>query len=113
MSRHERQMRLAEVGPAGQARLAASRIDVPLAGIPARVAALYLAGAGVGRVRLRDGESAECVHALDPGAGVEVEPSLPVRPLEAFDLRDPAAREVAAGALCALEAVRVALTERR
>jgi hypothetical protein len=113
MRRHERQMRLAEVGPEGQARLAASRVDVPLEGTSAHIAALYLAGAGVGELRVRDRALAESVLALDPGVRVEVAPSLPVRPNEAFDLRDPSAREVAAGALLALDAVRRGLEGQR
>lgn len=52
--RYARQMRLPEVGPAGQERLAASSVLVVGAGGLGSPVALYLAAAGVGRIGLVD-----------------------------------------------------------
>jgi hypothetical protein len=109
LDRHRRQARLAEVGAAGQERLGAARVEVRVDGLAAHVAVRYLAGAGVGQLQVRDASLAAAARAVDPGVGVGVEPGLPVDAGEAFDLRDPAARAVAAGAMAALNAVKSAL----
>jgi hypothetical protein len=109
MDRHARQARLAEVGSAGQARLRGARADVHLAGPAADVAVRYLAGAGLGHLRVPDAGLCVSARAVDPQVTVEVDGGLSPRPAEGFDLRDPAARDVAAGAAAALEAVRLAL----
>jgi hypothetical protein len=109
--RHRRQTRLAEVGVSGQLRLADARVDVRLEGLAAHVAVRYLAGAGVGQLQVRDESLAAVARAVDPGVGVGVDPGLPVEAGEAFDLRDPAARAVAAGAMAALGAVKGLLRE--
>lgn len=54
LERYSRQMLLREVGGEGQARLLASKVLLVGAGTMGRVAALYLAAAGVGRIRLAD-----------------------------------------------------------
>jgi hypothetical protein len=85
MRRFTRQVRLAEVGEAGQARLAGATIELRTRGEAAEIERRYLEAAGVGRVveRSEDGE-----------------PALP------FEVRDDAAREVARGAHAALASLR-------
>jgi hypothetical protein len=109
LDRHRRQARLAEVGAEGQERLAGARVEVRLDGLAAHVAVRYLAGAGVGELLVRDVSLAAAARAVDPGARIGVDAALPAEPGEAFDLSDPAARAVAAGAMAALNAVKNAL----
>jgi hypothetical protein len=109
MDRYGRQVRLAEVGAAGQARIERARVDVRVDGLAADVAARYLAGAGVGCVCVRGQALAEAARAIAPGVRVDIDPTLaPADQAMAFDLRDPCARDLARGAhaaLCALRAV--------
>lgn len=56
MSRYDRQMILPEIGAAGQARLAAAHVLVVGAGGLGSTVIPALAGAGVGRLRLMDGD---------------------------------------------------------
>jgi hypothetical protein len=110
MDRHGRQAKLAEVGAAGQARIARAVVDVRLDGPAADVAARYLAGAGVAGVRVRDAKLAEGARALAPGVRVYVEPTLAVDADGSdFGLRDPACRDLARGAHAALLALRIVL----
>jgi hypothetical protein len=52
MTRHSRQTRLAEVGDAGRARLAAGHAFIVADGLLGEVQARYLAGAGVGTLHV-------------------------------------------------------------
>jgi hypothetical protein len=112
--RHERQSKLKEVGSAGQARLARACVDVAHDGLAGETAVRYLAGAGIGRLRVADESLAAAARAVDPAVTVDVVPGLAgdVDRAETFDLEDEAARAVAAGALAALRALRRALEGR-
>jgi hypothetical protein len=84
--RYTRQVRLAEVGEEGQARLFAAVVGLSCTGLAARVEARYLRGAGVGvddTLAAGDATAPAWLEGLSPGA-----------------------REVAAGAHAALGAVR-------
>ena len=126
MDRHARQIKLAEVGSAGQARIAGARVDVPYAGLAGEVAARYLVGAGVGRLRVRTERIAATARGIDPATLVEVAPELeghgaqgepgepgtqrePRHPADESDLRDASAQAVERGARFALAALRHAL----
>jgi|HubBroStandDraft_6_1064221.scaffolds.fasta_scaffold1488533_2 hypothetical protein len=107
MNRHSRQTRLAEVGPVGQARIAAARVQVAGEGLASLVAVRYLAGAGVRAVRVRSDALAAVIARVDGSVGIEIDAGLASEaPDDAFDLRDPAARDVASGARKALNALR-------
>lgn len=119
MDRHTRQSRLVEVGPAGQARLAAASVTVPGSGLAASVAARYLAGAGVGRLRVDDEAAKRAALAVDPAVTVDgaapapaPTPALAPTPTptpaptpDALGLEDPSARAVGEGAFAALRAL--------
>lgn len=60
MSRYARQMLLADVGPTGQARLAAAHVAVIGAGGLGCPVLQYLAGAGVGRISIFDPDTVAC-----------------------------------------------------
>jgi hypothetical protein len=108
MERHARQARLVGVGREGQARLSVARADVPLDGLAGDVAARYLAGAGVGRVRVRSAATAEGARAIDRLVTIEVSPSLAAESPDdgpATGLRDPVTQQLARGATCALRAL--------
>jgi hypothetical protein len=127
--RHTRQVRLAGVGAEGQARIARAVVDVPGHGLAAEVAARYLAGAGVGCVRVHDAAAAAAARAVNAGVRVEVveeggereekqkiKRSKGESPSDLLifcfsQLEDPSARAVASGALLALAALRAALDE--
>ena len=59
---YSRQWRLPEVGAPGQARLRAARVLVIGAGRPGRAGAQYLAGAGIGRLGIVDGDVVEACN---------------------------------------------------
>ena len=110
--RHSRQTRLAGVGVAGQARLAAAHVIVTERGLAGWVMTRYLAGAGVGALTVAEAEHEAAARATDDGVVVrrteaEREPASDAE-LEALD---PAAREVARGARAAVRALRSILLE--
>ncbi|MGA3119519.1 MAG: hypothetical protein ABSF69_02010 [Polyangiaceae bacterium] len=110
MDRHGRQSRLAEVGSAGQAKIARASVDVPLDGFAAEVAGGYLVGAGARRVRVRDSALAATLRAMDPSVRVEVALDIAFEPSPGpFGFRDPAAQALADGAHFALRTVRALL----
>jgi hypothetical protein len=112
--RHGRQVRLLEVGAAGQARIARACVDVGIDGFAGEVAASYLAGAGVGCVRVRDASLADSVRAIDPEVRTEVASALAVEPPDVdLGLRDPVARDLGRGAALALRALRAVLEDAR
>jgi hypothetical protein len=116
VSRFGRQSKLAEVGAAGQERIARSEVDLGLEGLAGDVAVRYLAGAGVGRLRVRDERLGRAARDVDPHlvvevaqrAGGSVEDDAPEF-LGRLDLRNKAARDVAIGAYTALRALRRSL----
>jgi len=83
MGRFARQMKLKEVGPDGQAKIATAEVMVA-AGFAGSVEAKYLAAAGVRKIEISSQTLA------DPR----------------FDSLDPAAREVALGAHAAIVAIK-------
>jgi hypothetical protein len=110
MDRHGRQSRLAEVGASGQERIRGADAAVALGGLAGEVAARYLAGAGVSRLRLKSDAAARAALAVDPGVRVEIDATLGDIPgASPFGLRDRAADDVARGAHAALLVLRRAL----
>jgi hypothetical protein len=108
--RHTRQVRLAEVGEAGQSRLAAAEVEVRSAGFAGEVEARYLAGAGVGALRVASEVHMAAARAMDASVRLELgsvsaAPELP----PGLASLEGAAREVAEGAYRALAGVRAAL----
>lgn len=110
MDRHDRQARLAEVGSEGQARIAAASVAVRASGLAAEMETRYLAGAGVGRIRVGDPALADVATSIDPAVRVEVDAdavnAVGGDASELRELRDPCAREAARGAREALRALR-------
>ncbi len=109
IERYARQTALGAWGAEGQARLAAGHVQVVEAGLGGGVCALYLAGAGIGRLTVPDGwvEACRALNrdvVVDSGtgpAGVWV-----VAGDEAYVLSRPAeASPVAAGARAARWAI--------
>jgi hypothetical protein len=119
MHRYARQTKLAGVGEPGQLRITNARVDVPLDGLAGEVAARYLAGAGVGRLCVRDSRIAAAARAVDPAVSVEVTASSSPAASRAFraggdavgasPLRDPSAQAVERGARFALDALRAVI----
>ena len=93
--RYERQIRLADVGERGQAKLCAAKVAIGSQGFARTIEHRYVVSAGMS----------------DTDADPTVDPALVDRVaiVEALWLRHPAARDVAEGALRARAAVRLAL----
>jgi hypothetical protein len=109
MDRHGRQVRLAEIGAEGQRRIANASVDVGLDGLAADVAVRYLAGAGVSRIRVKDGSLVGIAAAVDPAIEATLDEGLGAEPAPDLPLRDPVARDLARGAHLALGAILGAL----
>jgi hypothetical protein len=110
-SRHSRQVRLAEVGEEGQARLEATTAFVAADGLAGAVEVRYLAGAGVRKISTGDEAIAEAARAVDPTVQILEKKAAPLGygappPL---GIRDPVALDVALGAWRALAHVRRAV----
>jgi hypothetical protein len=108
VTRHSRQARLAEVGDAGQARLAAGHALVVAPGLTGIVQARYLAGAGVGALSVLHEEAARAAAEVDASVRIVtgVKPRVAHGPVPDFGIHDPAARDVATGAWLALSTIR-------
>lgn len=92
--RYTRQVRLAEVGEAGQARLLGARVGLRTTGVARSIERTYLSLAGV-----TVDDDAPTLGGSDGWASA----------VEGLAVEDPAVREVATGALAALVAMRAAL----
>jgi hypothetical protein len=112
MDRHGRQSRLADVGAPGQQRIAAATVEVRSEGLAGEVATRYLAGAGVGALRVLSPALAAVARSVDPAVRVEVVGAAAggaggrEEAHEDPHFRDPVARDLARGAREALHALR-------
>ena len=70
--RYTRQARLAEVGTSGQLRLQSATASCSLEGLAGEVCARYLAGAGVGRVKVSSELLAASARRLNSAVEVDV-----------------------------------------
>ncbi len=110
--RHGRQVRLAEVGEAGQSRLAGAYVVVAAEGFVGEIATRYLAGAGCGSLRVKSPELAARALATDPSVRVAVDPSLEIEAeTTVYPWRCRAAAELATGAHLSLRVLRELLRE--
>jgi hypothetical protein len=107
--RHQRQMRLPLVGREGQKVLSGIAAVVGATGDEGRVAARYLAGAGVGRITVRDPDVAAAGQRVDASVTIVVAPVAEPAPMQELDELDPAARAVARGARAAAQVLVAAL----
>jgi hypothetical protein len=110
--RYARQIRLAEVGEAGQRRLGDSTCTVQGSGLAAEVEARYLAGSGIGHLLVSDAAVARSAREVNPSvdvlilhAGVTAKAAEP----EWLQSLSSPARDVALGAYRALSSLRRAL----
>ena len=109
MDRHARQVLLADVGPAGQRRIAGAVADVRSGGLAGEVAVRYLAGAGMGLLRVREPALVAAAAEVDPSVRAELVAEPVEGPAASLAFHDAAAGEVARGALEALALLRGAL----
>jgi molybdopterin/thiamine biosynthesis adenylyltransferase len=110
--RYARQIRLAEVGEAGQRRIRESTCIVQGSGLAAEVEARYLAGSGLGHLLVSDAAVARSAREVNPKVDVVVliagAKAKSAEPEWLESLSSPA-REVALGAYRALSSLRCAL----
>ena len=81
--RFSRQSRLAEVGDAKQERLSRSRVDVAASGFEGWVEGRYLAGAGVGVLRVADPSTQHAATRLRSAIAIETVPAASSPPRDA------------------------------
>ncbi len=109
-ARHTRQIRLAEVGVAGQERLSSAEGRLTTTGAAALVEARYLAGAGFAAIHTSDERAAREARAVDPAVRVVVDAGAGAAEAKLpFEVADPSARAVALGAHAALVRIRSVL----
>ena len=113
--RHTRQVRLADVGEEGQARLEATTGFVETDGLAGVVEARYLAGAGGGKISTGYEAIGDVARAVDATIQIVAARRAPLGHGEppAFGVKDPVAMEVALGAWRALAHVRRAILPKR
>ncbi len=99
-ARYGRQIRLPEIGEAGQARLCASEVVIRGEGDARNVEASYVARAGL-----------RAIDVAAPETRARGDDDEYVTTLAALAFADPAARDVGAGALRALLAIRTVLAK--
>lgn len=104
-ARYGRQTRLPEIGDAGQARLGSARPELRTTGGAQTIEAAYLRAAGVTVPGDRAAPGEPSPASAASAATAEDIEAVVLRE-EALGLTDPAAREVARGALAALIAMR-------
>lgn len=97
--RHGRQIRLPEIGEAGQERLCASEVAVQSSNDAREIEAEYLTRSGI---RVVAAPSAPAAPAASANGGTAARDEV----LASLGVRDAAARDVAVGALSALVAIR-------
>lgn len=102
--RHGRQIRLAEIGEAGQERLRAADVVLSAAGDAREIEAAYVARAGMHVIDDEQLAAKEKAKAQADGAAAEQ-----AKALVSLGIVDVKARDVADGALRALIAMRKAL----
>ena len=108
-----RQRLVAEIGDAGQARLAQASATVTDRGLAGEVQARYLAGAGFGALRVATERQAELALQVDPQAHVVVAAGAAMAPSNAHERSDSAAQAVLDGSMRALSQIREALAVSR
>lgn len=104
--RHARQLRVREVGLAGQARIEAGCVHIACSGLAGRIEARYLAGAGVRSLHVIDETQATAIRDVDGGIEVIVDGAARPEHTGPCVLRDRTANDVFRGAHAALVALR-------
>jgi molybdopterin/thiamine biosynthesis adenylyltransferase len=87
--RYSRQLVLPELGGVGQERLRAASLDAE-----SEVTALYLAAAGVGRLRVPSPAIADAVRELNPLVEARVDASLKADPLDGAMAAESALKKI-------------------
>ena len=108
--RHSRQVRLAELGDAGQVRIESLEATIAGEGVAAIVEARYLAGAGVRKIACASDEVGAAARAVDARVAIALAfPSTMEDGAPSLALKNAGARDVALGAWRALDLIRHAI----